>query len=76
MSKEEKVFLMTNLRDLIIQEGRSLFHSISDRADFCASVEHLCQDAEEGRWTSESLTLASTAGYASEQADEGEYERT
>ena len=48
-SKEEKVFLMTNLRDLIIQEGRSLFHPIHDRASFSASIEYLCQDAERGR---------------------------
>ena len=50
-SKEEKVFLMTNLRDLIIQEGMA-------------------------KALSKSLTHASTAGNASEQADEGEYERT
>ena len=45
-SKEEKVFLMTNLRDLIIQEceaeRRSLFHSIHDGADFSTCIEHLC----------------------------------
>ena len=55
---------------------RSLFHSIPDRADFSSSIEHLCQDAEGGRGTSKSLTLASTAGYASEQTDEAEHERT
>ena len=50
-SKEEKIFLMTNLRDLIVQEGaavacakrrRSLFHSVPDRADFSTCTEHLC----------------------------------
>ena len=51
-SKEEKVFLMTNLRDLIVQERssssvceaerRSLFHSIPDRADFSTCIKHLC----------------------------------
>ena len=30
-------------------ERRSLFHSIPDRADFSASIEHLCEDAEGGR---------------------------
>ena len=30
-------------------EGRSLFHSIHDRADFSTCIEHLCQDAEVGR---------------------------
>ena len=54
--KEEKVFLMTSMRDLIIQEGmavacakrrdRSLFHPIYDRANFSASLELLCQDAK------------------------------
>ena len=51
-SKEEKVFLMTNLGDLIVQGGssssvceaerRSLFHSIPDRADFSTCIKHLC----------------------------------
>ena len=54
-SKEEKVFLMTSMRDLIIQEGMSvacakrrdaLFHPIHDRANFSASIEYWCQDAE------------------------------
>ena len=55
-SKEEKVFLMTSMRDLIIQEGmavacakrkeRSLFHPIHDRANFSASIEYLCEYAE------------------------------
>ena len=57
-SKEEKVFLMANLRDLIIQEGAAvacakrrdaLFHSIHDRTDLSTSIEHLCQDDEGGR---------------------------
>ena len=34
-SKEEKVFLMTSMRDM--------------RANFSASIEYLCQDAERGR---------------------------
>ena len=57
-------------------ERRSLFHSIHDRTDLSTSIEHLCQDAEGGRCASESLTLASTAGYASKQTDEGEHEIT
>ena len=57
-SNEEKVFPMTNLRDLMIQEGAAvacakrrdaLFHSFHDRAEFSTSIEHLCQDAEGGR---------------------------
>ena len=27
-------------------ERRSLFHPVHDRANFSASLEHLCQDAE------------------------------
>ena len=54
-SKEAKVFLMTNLRDLMIQEGaaiafakrrRSLFYLIHGRTDLGTSIEYLCQDAE------------------------------
>ena len=30
-------------------ERRSMFHLIPKRADFSASIEHLCQDAEGGR---------------------------
>ena len=50
-SKEEKVFLMTNLRDLIVQERAAvacakrrdaLFHSTPDRADFSTCIKHLC----------------------------------
>ena len=51
-SKEEKVFLMTSVRDLITQEGaaiacaerRSRFPSVHDRTNVSASIEHLCQD--------------------------------
>ena len=55
-TKEEKVFLMTSVRDLMTQEGagssvceterRSLFHSIHVRSNIGTSVEHLFQDAE------------------------------
>ena len=54
-SKEEKVFLMTSVRDLMNQEGAAvacakrrdaLFCSIYDRKNFSTSLEHLCQDAK------------------------------
>ena len=47
-SKEESVFLMTSMRDLITQEEaaiaerRSLFHSVHDRTNVSASIEPLC----------------------------------
>ena len=30
-------------------ERRSLFHSVHDRTNFSASIEHLCQDAKRRR---------------------------
>ena len=57
---------MTSMRDLITQEGAAvacakrrdaLFHSIHDRTNISAGVEHLCQDAKRRRRTSESLVL-------------------
>ena len=35
-------------KTMLIAEGRSLFHPIHDRANFSASIEYLCQDAERG----------------------------
>ena len=55
---------------------RSLFPPVHGRTSFKASIEHLCQDAERRRWTSESLALASTAGYASKQTNLIKHERT
>ena len=49
----KKLRIARETEDLEAETGeakrRSLFHSISDRADFSASIEHLCQDAEGGR---------------------------
>ena len=55
------------------QEGAAIAFG---RTDLGTSIEYLCQDAEGGRCASESLTLASTAGHAAEQTDEGKHERT
>ena len=49
---------MTNMRDLITQEGaavvreaerRSLFHSTYDSTNLKASIQHLCHDAKRRR---------------------------
>ena len=56
--KEEKVFLMTNIRDLMTQEGAAvacakrrdaLYHSVYARSDISAVTDHLCQDAKRRR---------------------------
>ena len=50
-SKDEKVFFVTSVRDLMTQEGAAiacakrrdtLFHSVHERTNVSASIEHLC----------------------------------
>ena len=80
-SKEEKVFLMTSMRDVITQEGAAV--ACAKRRDaFCfirfmieqISVPALNTCVKMLREGDESLTRASTAGYASKQTNEGEHE--
>ena len=59
-SKEEKVFLMTSLMNLIIQEGMAVacanrrdalyfIRFMIEQISMPALIEHMCQDAERGR---------------------------
>ena len=81
-SKEEKVFLMTNLRDLIIQEGAAV--ACAKRRDALCFIRFMLEQISVPALNTcvkilregDSLTLASTAEYAAKQTDEGEYERT
>ena len=73
-SKEEKVFLMTNLRDLIVQEGAAV--ACAKRRDALCFIRFLIEQIsvpalstcvkmlKEGDERNESHVLTSNAGYA------------